>query len=69
MINTVKNFSENERIFLICDKCLWSATSINAFYGQKRIGNSNSCPVCKKDQLSRFPLKAKDFKNIIIPKM
>ena len=68
VMNTVKNLSENERIFLICDKCLWNASCINGLYMQRGIENSNFCPVCNHDQLSSFPLKANDFINTVVPK-
>jgi len=66
--NKVKHLSENERIFLICDKCLWNATCLDALYIQKVMENSNFCPVCNQDQLSSFPLKSNEFINTNIPK-
>jgi len=66
VINKVKNSRENEGIFLICDKCLWNATCLNASYRQKIMENSKFCPVCNQDQLSSFPLKVGDFINTTI---
>ena len=68
VIDKVKHLSENEGIFLICDKCLWNATCRNALYKQKIMENGNFCPVCNQDKLSSFPMKASDFINTIIPK-
>lgn len=68
VINKVKNLSENEGLFLICDKCLWNATCLNVLYRQKIMQNSNFCPVCNQDRLSSFPLKASDFINTIVTK-
>ena len=66
VINKVKNLRGNEGIFLICDKCLWNATCLNASYRQKIMENSNFCPVCNQDQLSSFTLKVGDFINTAI---
>ncbi len=68
VINKVKNLSENEGLFVICDKCLWSATCLNVLYRQRIMENSNFCPVCNQKQLSTFPLKASDFINTIVTK-
>ena len=68
VINKINNLSENERIFLICDKYLWNATYLNVLYRQNGIENSNFCPVCDQDQLSSFSLKASDFINTIVLK-
>ena len=61
VINKVKNLRGNEGIFLICDKCLWNATCLNASHIQKIRKNSNFCPVCNQDQLSGFTLKVGDL--------
>jgi len=68
LINKVKNLRENEGIFLICDKCLWNATCLNASYRQKILENSNFCPLCNQDQLSIFTLKVGDFISTAIPR-
>ena len=68
VVNKEKNFDENERIFLICDKCLWNVTCLSVLCKQKVLEISNFCPVCKCDRLSRFPLtnsNSNDFQSSI----
>ena len=68
VVNKVKKFDENERIFLICDKCHWNVTCLSVLCKQKVLEISNFCPVCNYDQLSRFPLtnsNSNDFQSSI----
>ena len=53
----------NERIFLLCDRCLWTSTCINKKYLEElsEISESElSCPVCNQDNLSSFPIAPND---------
>jgi len=53
----------NERIFLLCDKCLWTSTCINKRYLEElsEISESElSCPICNQDNLSSFPIAPND---------
>jgi hypothetical protein len=64
----VSNENENEKIFLICHRCLWNVTFLNKLYWQKVLGTSNLCPNCNQDQLSSLPLKTDDYFYTIILK-
>jgi hypothetical protein len=49
----------NESIFLVCDRCLWTATCLNKKYLEELSEISETeytCPVCNQDQLSSFPI-------------
>lgn len=53
----------HEKIFLLCDQCLWTVTCINRKYLEELSDISETeqtCPVCNKDQLSSFPVSADD---------
>ena len=53
----------NERIFLVCDRCLWTVTCLNKKYLDELSEISEvelSCPSCKDDQLSSFPVMQND---------
>ena len=53
----------NERILLLCDRCLWTSTCINKKYLEElsEISESElSCPVCNCDNLSSFPVTPND---------
>lgn len=53
----------NERIFLICEDCLWAVTCLNKKYLEKLSEISEeyyNCPICKQDQLSSFPMTPND---------
>jgi len=41
-------------IFLLCNKCLWSAT----YFDKNRLPYENTCPLCRNnnDKLSSFPV-------------
>jgi hypothetical protein len=52
-----------EKIFLLCDQCLWGVTCLNKNYLEELSEISNeyySCPMCKQDQLSSFPVTHND---------
>ena len=51
------NLKDDEKIFLICDQCLWNATCVNKLHLQHLLGTNYLCPVCKQDQLSSFSVK------------
>jgi hypothetical protein len=58
LINTMSH-KIGERIFLLCDQCLWAVTCINKKYLEELSEISEveySCPICKQDQLSSFPI-------------
>jgi hypothetical protein len=49
----------NERIFLLCDQCFWTVTCLSKKYLDELTDVSDtefSCPSCKQDELSSFPL-------------
>ncbi|HKQ20470.1 MAG TPA: hypothetical protein VJS91_00395 [Nitrososphaeraceae archaeon] len=53
----------NEKIFLVCDQCMWTVTCLDKKYLNELSEISDieySCPVCKYDQLSSFPLTQND---------
>lgn len=54
------NLKSKERIFFLCEECLWSMTSFDKSNAEQVIGNDNVCPVCGQDQLSSFPLMLND---------
>ncbi|HKX21424.1 MAG TPA: hypothetical protein VJM74_07110 [Nitrososphaeraceae archaeon] len=56
VIDHVKNFKDNDNIFLICDQCLWNVTCLNKLYLHDIVGTNSICPVCKQNQLSSFPV-------------
>ena len=52
-----------ERIFLLCDQCLWTVTCLNKKYLEELLDISDteySCPSCKQDELSSFPITEND---------
>jgi hypothetical protein len=54
----------NERIFLFCDECLWTVTCLNKKYLEELSEISETeytCPACKQDQLSSFPVSHNDW--------
>ncbi|CAN5608396.1 hypothetical protein BH18THE1_BH18THE1_12050 [soil metagenome] len=57
------NLKTKERIFLLCDQCLWTVTCLDKKYLEELSDISNlehNCPNCKKDQLSSFPITHND---------
>jgi hypothetical protein len=50
----------NERIFLLCDKCLWTVTCLNKIYLQEISQTNYICPACNQDELSSFPVSPND---------
>ena len=53
----------NQRIFLLCDRCLWTVTCLNKKYLDELTEISETeytCPVCNQDQLSSFPISPND---------
>jgi hypothetical protein len=54
------NPKSKERIFFLCEECLWSMTSLDKSYADQVIGKDNVCPLCGYDQLSSFPLMLND---------
>lgn len=50
----------NERIFLLCDQCLWTVTCLSKNYLQETLAKNNKCPRCNQDQLSSFPVMPND---------
>ena len=68
-MQTIENPKTNERIFLLCDQCLWAVTCLNKKYLEELSDISDTeytCPSCKQDQLSSFPITHNDsfsYKN------
>jgi hypothetical protein len=54
------NPKSKERIFFLCEECLWSMTSLDKTHFQDVIGKESTCPVCRQDGLSSFPLMLND---------
>jgi hypothetical protein len=62
-MQTIENAKTKERIFLLCDQCLWAVTCLDKKYLEELCDISDTefaCPSCKRDQLSSFPLTAND---------
>ena len=64
LLNPTQKQEYDERIFLICDECLWNVTCLNKSSLQKCLGTDYLCPVCQQDHLSSFPLKRCDTLKI-----
>jgi hypothetical protein len=54
------NPKSKERIFFLCEECLWSMTSLDKSHLEDVIGKESTCPVCCQDELSSFPLMLND---------
>jgi len=53
----------NERIFLLCDRCLWTVTCLSKKYLDELSEISETeytCPICNQDALSSFPVSPND---------
>jgi rubrerythrin len=59
-MNYAKKLNDNERIFLICDQCLWNVTCLNILHLHEILATNDLCPVCNQAQLSSFPVKPDD---------
>jgi len=58
-----KNPKNKEKIFFVCDQCMWTVTCLDKKYLNELTNNSDiqySCPMCKEQQLSSFPLSHSD---------
>lgn len=60
LLNHTQKQEYDERVFLICDECLWNVTFLNKSWLKKCLGTDYLCPVCQQDRLSSFPLKRCD---------
>jgi hypothetical protein len=57
------NPKTKERIFLLCDQCLWTVTCLDKKYLEDLSDISEveyTCPLCKEDGLSSFPITQND---------
>jgi hypothetical protein len=54
------NPKSKERIFFLCEECLWTMTSLDKSRLDDIIGKESTCPVCCQDELSSFPLMPND---------
>ena len=59
-INSKENPKIKEKIFFLCEDCMWSVTSFDKSRLFKLIGEEGICPMCYQDQLSSFPLMSDD---------
>ena len=59
-IKSKGNCKSKERIFFLCEDCMWSVTSLDKSRLQMAIGKDGICPLCHQDQLSSFPLISND---------
>jgi hypothetical protein len=53
----------NERIFLLCDRCLWTVTCLTKKYLDELTEISETeytCPICNQHPLSSFPISPND---------
>ncbi len=50
------NPKSKERIFFLCEDCLWSMTVLDKSHLDEIIGRDNTCPRCWQDDISSFPL-------------
>ena len=55
-LNYKDNTKSKERIFILCEDCLWSMTLLDKSHLEEIIGRHNTCPMCRQDDLSSFPL-------------
>ena len=55
-----KNPKSKERIFFLCEDCMWSVTCLDKPPLFEVIGEDGICPMCHQDQLSSFPLITND---------
>ena len=55
-MNSKQNPKINERIFFLCEDCMWSITCLDKSQFFKVVGKDEVCPMCHQDQLSSFPL-------------
>lgn len=51
-----ENPKSKERIFFLCEDCLWSMTMLDKSHLEEIIGPESTCPMCWQDGLSSFPL-------------
>jgi hypothetical protein len=54
------NPKSKERIFFLCEECLWSMMSLDKSHFQDVIGKESTCRFCRQDGLSSFPLMLND---------
>jgi hypothetical protein len=58
--NVQLKYDENpksyERIFFLCEDCLWSMTLLDKSHLAEMIGRKSTCPMCGQDGLSSFSL-------------
>jgi hypothetical protein len=59
-INYKENPKSKEKIFFLCEECMWGVTSLDKSRLFEIIGKDSTCPVCHQDQLSSFPLMMND---------
>ena len=59
-INSGGNPKGKEKIFILCEDCMWSVTSLDKSRLIMAIGKDGICPVCHQDQLSSFPIISTD---------
>ena len=59
-INSNRNPKSKERIFILCEDCMWSVTSWDKSRLFVDVGKNGICPICHQDQLSSFPLITND---------
>ena len=51
-----ENIKYRERIFILCEDCMWSVTSLDKSRLFELVGVDGNCPLCHQDELSSFPL-------------
>lgn len=51
-----ENPKGKEKIFFLCEDCLWSMTMLDKSHVEEIIGTDSTCPMCWQDGLSSFPL-------------
>jgi hypothetical protein len=59
-IDYKKNPNSKERIFFLCEDCMWGVTCLDKPRLFEVIGEQGICPMCHQDQLSSFPLMLND---------
>jgi hypothetical protein len=63
-MQTIENTPKTrERIFLLCEQYPWTVTCLNKKYLEELLDISDtecSCPSCKQDELSSFPIRRND---------
>lgn len=51
-----ENRKSKERIFFLCEDCLWSMTLLDKSHLEEIVGRDSTCPMCRQGDLTSFPI-------------